>query len=100
MILLQKMYLPLSQSSGCDGIPTKLLKFLSPPLISLLWVIINQTLNTSINLDKLKIAKVIPLFMKDDKIKDKQLSSISLLALNLENIQESCLQPGVQIFYT
>ena len=73
---------------------------LSPPLISPLRAIINQTLNTGINSDKLKIAKVIPLFKKDDKAKTANHRSISLLALNLENIRESCIQPVVQIFYT
>ena len=51
------------------------------------------------NPDKLKIAKVIPLFMKDDKTKTDNYRPISLLALNLKNIRESYLQPGVQIFY-
>ena len=86
-------------SSGCDGIPTKLFKFLSPPLISPLWVIFNQTLNTGMNPDKLKIAKMIPLFTKDDKTKTDDYLPNSLLALNLQNIRESYLQPGVQIFY-
>ena len=87
-------------SSGRDGISTKLLKFLSPALISPLLAIINQTLNTGINSDKLKIAKVIPLFKKDDTAKTDNYRSISLLVLNLENIRESCIQPVVQIFYT
>ena len=86
-------------SSGCDVIPTKLLKYLSPPYISPLWVIINQTLNTGINPDKLNIAKVIPLFTKDDKSKTDNYRPISLLALNLENIRKGCLQSGVQTFY-
>ena len=49
------------------SISTKLLKFLSPPLISPLHVIINQSQITGIYPDKLKIAKVITLFKKDDK---------------------------------
>ena len=68
--------------------------------MSPLRAIINQTLNTGINSDKLKIAKVIPLLKKDDKTKTDNYRSISLLALNLENIRESCIQPVVQIFYT
>ena len=67
-------------SSGHDGISTKLLKFLSPPLISPLRVIINQSLITGIYPDKLKIAKVIPLFKKDDKAKTDNYRPISLLS--------------------
>ena len=40
------------------------------------------------------------MFKKDDKAKADNYCSISLLALNLENIRESCKQPVVQIFYT
>ena len=67
-------------SSGHDGISTKLLKFLSPPLISPLRVIINQSLVTGIYPDKLKIAKVIPLFKKDGKAKTNNYRPISLLS--------------------
>ena len=42
--------------------------------MSPLRAIINQTLNTGINSDKLKIAKVIPLLKKDDKNENGQLS--------------------------
>ena len=67
-------------SSGHDGISTKFLKFLSPPLISPLRVIINESLITGISPDKLKIAKVIPLFKKDDKAKTDNYRPISLLS--------------------
>ena len=66
--------------SGPDGISTKLLKFHLPPLISPLRVIINQSLITGIYPDKLKIAKVIPLFEKDDKAKTDNYRLISLLS--------------------
>ena len=56
--------------------------------MSPLWVIINQTLNTGINPDKLKIAKVIALCTKDNKSKTDNYRPISLLDLNLENIRE------------
>ena len=51
-------------SSGHDGISTKLLKFTSPALLKPLTIVINQSLITGILPDKLKIAKVIPLFKK------------------------------------
>ena len=67
-------------SSGHDGISTKFLKFLSPPFISPLRVIINQSLITGIYPEKLKIAKVIPLFKKDDKAKTDNYRPISPLS--------------------
>ena len=59
--------------SGHDGISTKLLKFISPPLINPLRVIINQSLITGIYPDKLK-------FAKDDKAKTDNYRPISLLS--------------------
>ena len=53
-------------SSGHDGISLKLLKFLSPALIKPLTLIINQSLVTGIFPTKLKIAKILPTFKKDD----------------------------------
>ena len=53
-------------SSGHDGISVKLLKYLAPALRQPLTVIINQLLLTGIFPEKLKIAKVLPLFKKND----------------------------------
>ena len=55
-------------SSGYDGISTKLLKFLSPGLIKPLILIINQSLIRGIFPEKLKLAKVIPLYKKDGQL--------------------------------
>ena len=52
-------------SAGIDGISVKLLK-LSSALINPLTLTINQPLVTGIFPTKLKIAKVLPLFKKDD----------------------------------
>ena len=51
-------------SCGYDNISTKLLKQLSPIVSPFITVIINQSLCTGIFPDKLKIAKVLPLFKK------------------------------------
>ena len=66
-------------SSGHDGISIKLLKFLSPGLIKPLTLIINQSLITGIFPEKLKLAKVIPLYKKDDKLMMGNYCPISLL---------------------
>ena len=64
-------------SSGHDGISVKLLKYLSPALLKPLTLIINQSLITGLFPEKLKIAKVQPLFKKGDKKQNYR--SISLL---------------------
>ena len=58
--------LPSKNSCGLDGISSKLIKIIEPAIIKPLTLLINQVLNTGIFPDELKIAKVIPLFKKDD----------------------------------
>ena len=55
-------------SSGPDGIKTKLLKLVKHDLISPLTNIVNQTLSTGIFPDRLKIVKVIPIYKKGDSL--------------------------------
>ena len=66
-------------SAGVDGISVKLFKRLSSALINPLTVIINQSLVTGIFPDKLKIAKVLPLFKKEDQTVMDNYRPISLL---------------------
>ena len=66
-------------SAGHDGISVKLLKYLFPALSKPLCLVINQSLLTGIYPDKLKIAKVIPLFKKDDTLLMDNYRPISLL---------------------
>ena len=66
-------------STGIDGISVKLLKSLSSALINQLTLIINQSLVTGIFPNKLKIAKVLPLFKKDDCAVMDNYRPISLL---------------------
>ena len=66
-------------STGHDGISVKMLKFLAPALISSLTLIINQSLITGVFPDLLKIARVIPLYKKDDKTAVDNYRPVSLL---------------------
>jgi hypothetical protein len=66
-------------SCGEDGISVKLLKFISPILAKTLSIIINQSLITGIFPDKLKIAKVFPLYKKEDPLLVDNYRPISLL---------------------
>ena len=66
-------------SCGIDGMSTKLIKILKLEISKPLTLIINQSLNTGIFPDQLKIAKVIPLYKKDDETIFSNYRPISLL---------------------
>ncbi len=51
---------------GFDGLSTWLIIVIKPILVRPITIIINQMLNTSVFPDKLKIAKINPIFKKDD----------------------------------
>ena len=53
-------------SSGNDGISTNIFKKLEPLLSKSLALIINQSLNTGIFPERLKLAKITPVHQKDD----------------------------------
>ena len=71
----------LSNKSSCrfDGISLKLTKYLKPLIIQPITLIINQMLTTGIFPDKLKIAKVKPIFKKGDTSSFSNYRPISLL---------------------
>ena len=52
-----------------DGLSVKLLKLIKDDVASSITLIINQSFQSGIFPDKLKIAKVIPIFKKDDSAK-------------------------------
>ena len=54
-------------SFGYDGLSTKLLKQLEPILSGPISLIVNQSLKTGIFPDKLKLAKITPIFKKGNK---------------------------------
>ena len=66
-------------SCGFDDISLKLLKFLKPVLATPITIIINQMLNTGIFPDKLKVAKIKPLYKKGDTSNFNNYRPISLL---------------------
>ena len=53
-------------SSGHDGISSSLIKEAKDQISNIITLIINQSISTGIFPDKLKIAKVVPVFKKDD----------------------------------
>lgn len=66
-------------SCGYDGISSKLLKQIKNEIAEPLALIINQSLNTGIFPDQLKLAKVIPLYKKDAETIFTNYRPISLL---------------------
>ena len=66
-------------STGCDGLSNTLLKSIKLNLVKPITLIVYQMLTTGIFPDKLKIAKVIPLFKKGDKSIFSNYRPISLL---------------------
>ena len=66
-------------SSGLDGISANLLKNMSEIISSTLTIIINQSLTTGIFPDRLKCAKVVPIYKKDNPHLPGNYRPISLL---------------------
>ena len=66
-------------SSGHDGFSTYMLKKLNIPLSESLTYIINCSLKSGIFPDKIKLAKIIPIYKKDDKSHLGNYRPISLL---------------------
>ena len=57
-----------SRSNGHDGISSELLKSISNDIADSITLIINQSLKSGIFPNQLKIAKVTPIYEKDNKI--------------------------------
>ena len=67
-------------STGIDSISTTLLKQIAPKIIKSLTLFLNKVFSTGIFPEKLKVAKVIPLFKKADPTITNNYRPISLLA--------------------
>ena len=75
-------------SCGFDNLSTKIIKALKDSLIKPLTLIINQILNTGVFPSQLKIAKVIPIFKKDDNNMFNNYRPISLLLVLFKVVEK------------
>lgn len=66
-------------SSGVDCVSSKLLKFIKNVIVAPLTLIVNQTIETGIFPKKLKIAKVVPLYKKNESFLIENYRPISVL---------------------
>ena len=82
-------------SVGIDCISTILLKCITPSIIKPLTLITNQIMKTGVFPNKLKVAKVIPIYKKDDPTEVTNYRPISLLPVLLKVVekllQNNCL---------
>ena len=85
-------------SCGYDNFSTKINKALRDSLIKPLTLIINQILNTGVFPSQLKIAKVIPIFKKDDNKIFNNYRPISLLPV-LSKVVEKVICSQINNFF-
>ena len=88
----------LSKSKRHDGISSEVLKLISNEISSSITLIINQTLTTGIFPDKLKIAKVVPIFKKDSKKEFQNYRPISVLPV-ISKIFESVMHDQLNVYF-
>ena len=89
---------PSKNSCGYDGISLRLLKFCKLTIIKPLILIIRQVLNTGIFPEKLKIAKVIPIFKKGDEELFSNYRPISILPAISKIIEKVIYQQMYSFF--
>ena len=86
-------------SEGVDGLSVKLLKAIKYETSKAITHIINQSLHTGIFPDKLKLAKVIPVFKKGDRTKLDNYRPISILPA-ISKIFERAIFDQLYIHFT
>ena len=68
-----------THSCGHDNISSTVLKYISNKISKCITLIVNQSIKTGIYHDKLKVAKVVPIFKKEDKLQLKNYRTFSVL---------------------
>ena len=76
----------LSGSNGRDGISSELLKLISDDISRCIKLIINQSLMSGIFPDKLKIAKVTPIYKKEQVTNYRPISVLLVVSKIIESV--------------
>ena len=85
-------------SEGADGLSVKLLKSIKNIIVKSLTLITNQCIGTGVFPDKLKIAKVVPLYKKDDKTPIETYRPVSILPAISKVIEKSMFRQIYEYF--
>ena len=85
-------------SSGFDGYSTKSLKHITPAIIKPLTLLTQQVLTTGIFPDKLKLAKVIPIYKKGEQALINNYRPISLLPV-ISKVLEKIIANQISSFF-
>ena len=86
-----------NKACGLNSIPTKILKLFKKEFLKPLSEIINLSFNQGVFPNLLKIANVIPIHKKDDKLDCNNYRPISLLS-NISKIYEKCMHIRLKNF--
>ena len=90
--------LPAKSSCGYDDISSIFLKQITTSIIKPLTIVINQVLNNGIFPDKLKIAKVVPIFKKGDCALTNNYRQISLLPV-ISKVIEKIIYTQLSLYF-
>ena len=90
--------LPAKSSCGYDDISSIFLKQITTSIIKPLTIVINQVLNNGIFPDKLKIAKVVPIFKKGDCALTNNYRPISLLPV-ISTVIEKIIYTQLSLYF-
>ena len=90
--------LPIKNSCGFDGLSTRILKSIKGVIIKPLTLIINPILDTGVFPANLKIAKIIPIFKKDDRTVFNNYRPISLLPI-MSKVVEKVIADQMNEFF-
>ena len=88
-----------SHSCGHDNLSTVTLKYIANEISECLTLIINQSITRGIFPDQLKIAKVVPIFKKDDQAQIKNYRPISVLPV-MSKIFENAMHTQLMEYFT
>ena len=89
-----------THSCGHDNISSTVLKYISNEISECITLIVNQSIMTGIYPDSLKVAKVVPIFKKEDKLQLKNYRPISVLPVISKIFENVMLTQLVEYFTT